>query len=78
MKNEVLKKLAGLKHELLGKPKVEKKCITKPTKSIGKPKCTHSRKPKTMPKGWKTDRKIYDDGRCTKVSHVEAHLKANK
>ena len=46
LKHAVLKKPAGLKHALLDKHKVEKKCITKPTKSIDKPKCTHSRVPK--------------------------------
>ena len=57
LKHAVLKKPAGLKHALLDKHKVEKKCITKPTKSIDKPKCTHSRVPKILPTGWKTDRK---------------------
>ena len=86
----MLKKRAGLKHALLGKHKVEKKCITKPTKSIDKPKCTHSRAPKILPTGWKIDKKVYDDGRSTKIyvspdgkrfdrwSHVQAHGKVRK
>ena len=90
LKHDVLKKPAGLKHDLLGKPKVEKKCITKPSKSIDKPKCTHSKTPKILPSGWKNDKKIYDDGRSTKIyvspggkrfdrwSHVQAHVKANR
>mgnify|MGYP000470823741 CR=1 FL=1 len=90
LKHAVLKKPAGLKHVLLGKHKVEKKCITKPTKSIDKPKCTHSRAPKILPTGWKIDKKVYDDGRSTKIyvspdgkrfdrwSHVQAHGKVRK
>ncbi len=90
LKHAVLKKPAGLKHVLLGKHKVEKKCITKPTKSIDKPKCIHSRAPKILPTGWKIDKKVYDDGRSTKIyvspdgkrfdrwSHVQAHGKVRK
>ena len=60
----------------------------KPEKPSGKSKCTQSKKPKKMPKGWTKRDKVYDSGRVTKVfvspdgqtfdrwSQVETYLKA--